>query len=80
MWPLRAVLSSWRRSNKDSNWRDALKDIISDNDTKKIPLSIRKSVDDVIKRLDLISSGHAECPVPKNESELLVWWATEPPK
>ena len=80
MWPLRAALASWRRSNQDSDWRDALKEIISDKDTKKTPLTVRKAVSDVMKRLELISSGHAECPVPKNESELLVWWATEPPK
>jgi hypothetical protein len=80
MWPLRAALSSWRRSNQDSDWRGALEEIITDNETRKVPLSIRKAVSDVVKRLELISSGHAECPVPKNENELLVWWATEPPK
>ena len=80
MWPLRAALSSWRRSNPDSDWREALKDIISHSDNKKVPLNTRKSVNDVIKRLHLISSGHAECPVPKNDEELLVWWSTEPPQ
>ena len=80
MWPLRAALSSWRRSNPDSDWREALKDIISHSGNKKVPLNTRKSVNDVIKRLHLISSGHAECPVPKNDEELLVWWSTEPPQ
>ena len=80
MWPLRAALASWRRSNQDSDWTDALKEIISDKDSKKVPLTVRKAISNVMKRLELISSGHAECPVPKNDSELLVWWATEPPK
>jgi len=80
MWPLRAALSSWRRSNPDSDWGEALTDLISHSDSKRVPLNIRKSVNDVIKRLHLISSGHAECPVPKNDEELLIWWATEPPK
>ena len=79
MWPLRSALASWRRANPEANWRDCLQEVISETETKKVPLQIRKSVQDVIERLRLISSGHAECPVPKTVDELLVWWATEPP-
>lgn len=80
MWPLRAALSSWRRANPDEEWENCLRDIILDTDEKKVPLQVRKAVQNVIQRLHLISSGHAECPVPQNEQELIVWWSTEPPE
>lgn len=80
MWPLRTALSSWRRANPESEWKSALEEIIIETETKKVSLQIRKAVNDVIERLKLISSGHAECPVPQNENELIIWWATEPPE
>ena len=80
MWPLRSALASWRRSNPDTDWKHALADVIQEKEGKKIPLQIRRAVKNVIERLHLISSGHAECPVPSSDEELLVWWATEPPK
>ena len=80
MWPLRAALGSWRRSNPDKDWKTALNDIIIGTEEKKPTPVIRKSVDFVIKRLELISSGHANCPVPKTNEELVVWWSVEPPK
>ena len=80
MWPLRAALGSWRRSNPDKDWKTALNDIIIGTEDKKPTPGIRKSVDFVIKRLELISSGHANCPVPKTNEELVVWWSVEPPK
>ena len=80
MWPLRTALSSWRRANPEGDWKDSLKEIIIERNQKKAPLQIRKAVKNVIERLTLISSGHAQCPVPKNEEELVVWWSTDPPK
>ena len=80
MWPLRIALASWRRSNPESDWANALSEIIQSTDDKKVPLQIRNAVKHVIERLKLISSGHAECPVPQNEEELVIWWATEPPQ
>tara|TARA_Y100000766_G_C18911960_1_gene608836 strand:- start:2986 stop:4338 length:1353 start_codon:yes stop_codon:yes gene_type:complete len=80
MWPLRIALASWRRSNPESDWANALSEIIQSTDEKKVPLQIRNAVKHVIERLNLISSGHAECPVPQNEEELVIWWATEPPQ
>ena len=80
MWPLRTALSSWRRANPEGDWKDSLKEIIIKRNQKKAPLQIRKAVKNVIERLTLISSGHAQCPVPKNEEELVVWWSTDPPK
>ena len=80
MWPLRIALASWRRSNPESDWANALSEIIQSTEEKKVPLQIRNAVKHVIERLNLISSGHAECPVPQNEEELVIWWSIEPPK
>ena len=80
MWPLRAALASWRRSNPEGHWKDALNDVIQATEEKRTPLQIRNAVEFVIERLRLISSGHAKCPVPKNETELLIWWAVKPPE
>tara|TARA_B100001996_G_scaffold286799_1_gene227029 strand:+ start:915 stop:2288 length:1374 start_codon:yes stop_codon:yes gene_type:complete len=80
MWPLRTALASWRRANPDSNWEDALAEITGTSDDKRSPPVIRRAINNVIARLELISSGHTECPVPKNEEELMVWWSMEPPK
>ena len=80
MWPLRIALASWRRSNPESDWANALSEIIQSTEEKKVPLQIRNAVKHVIERLNLISSGHAECPVPQNEDELVIWWSIEPPQ
>ena len=80
MWPLRIALASWRRSNPESDWANALSEIIQSTEDKKAPLHIRNAVKHVIERLTLISSGHAECPVPKSEEELVIWWSIEPPQ
>ena len=80
MWPLRVALASWRRSNPESDWANALSEIIQSTEEKKVPLQIRNAVKHVIERLNLISSGHAECPVPQNEEELVIWWSIEPPQ
>ena len=80
MWPLRVALASWRRSNPERDWANALPEIIQSTDEKKVPLQIRNAVEHVIERLTLISSGHAECPVPKTEEELVIWWSIEPPE
>jgi dTMP kinase len=80
MWPLRTALASWRRSNSEGLWENALKDILEFGSDKKAPLQVRMAVKSILERLHLISSGHAECPVPKNEEELLIWWSVKPPE
>jgi dTMP kinase len=80
MWPLRTALASWRRSNSEGHWENALKDILEFGSDKKAPLQVRIAVKSILERLHLISSGHAECPVPKNEEELLIWWSVKPPE
>ena len=79
MWPLRTALARWRRMNPDGSWRSALSDIIKPSGGSKMSAQIKFGLDNTIKRLELISSGHAECPVPKNAEELIIWWSTDPP-
>ena len=80
MWPLRSALGSWRRSNPDRDWKNAISDILQENDGRKPSLSVRKAVEFVFARLNLLSSGHANCPVPQSIEELVVWWSIEPPQ
>ena len=79
MWPLRPSLASWRRSNPNSNWEDSLPEILMHGTEKTPPLSIRKSVDKILKRLEMLTSGHENCPTPKNSDELIIWLKTKPP-
>ena len=80
MWPLRSSLASWRRGNPNSKWEDSLPEILMQGTGKKPPLSIRKSVDNILKRLEMLTSGHENCPTPSNIDELIIWWKTQPPK
>jgi len=80
MWPLRAALASWRRAKPQSDWVNALSEILNESEDKRPPPAIRRATKAVLDRLELISSGHANCPVPKNETELMIWWAMEPPQ
>ena len=80
MWPLRSSLASWRRGNPNSKWEDSLQEILMQGTGKKPPLSIRKSVDNILKRLEMLTSGHENCPTPSNIDELIIWWKTQPPK
>tara|TARA_B100000900_G_scaffold88258_3_gene71830 strand:+ start:13655 stop:15010 length:1356 start_codon:yes stop_codon:yes gene_type:complete len=80
MWPLRSSLASWRRGNPNSKWEDSLPEILMQGTGKKPPLSIRKSVENILKRLEMLTSGHENCPTPTNIDELIIWWKTQPPK
>ena len=78
MWPLRAALSSWRRSNPQGEWVDALKEILGENSTMSSK-GINQAISSIISRLELISSGHKDCPCPSDITELIAWWSTPPP-
>ena len=80
MWPLRASLASWRRVNINSDWDNALSDILMIKEEKNPPPSIRNSVQNVLSRLEMLTSGHEDCPTPSNIEELIIWWKTPPPK
>ena len=80
MWPLRSALASWRRVNPESDWENSLPEILMINEDKNPPLSIRKAIQNVLKRIEMLTSGHENCPTPSNIEELVVWWKTTPPK
>ena len=79
MWPLRTQLASWRRANPKANWSHALSAIASPEDGRTPPPVVRKGLEDIMKRLHMLSSGHEHCPVPNSVEELLAWWQIPPP-
>lgn len=79
MWPLRPQLASWRRANPKGNWSDALPAIAAPADGKTPPPAVRKGLEDIMKRLEMLSSGHEQCPVPETVEQLLAWWQLPPP-
>ena len=79
MWPLRPQLASWRRANPKGNWSGALPAIAAPADGKTPPPAVRKGLEDIMKRLEMLSSGHEQCPVPETVEQLLAWWQLPPP-
>ena len=79
MWPLRAQLASWRRANPEAEWSDALPAIALPEDGRTPPPAVRKGLEDITKRLHMLSSGHENCPVPSSVEELVAWWQLPPP-
>ncbi|MFL2949525.1 MAG: dTMP kinase [Candidatus Poseidoniaceae archaeon] len=79
MWPLRAQLASWRRANPKQDWGAALPAIASPQDGKTPPPAVRRGLENIIKRLQMLTSGHENCPVPETVEELLAWWRLTPP-
>ncbi|MDA8802118.1 dTMP kinase [Candidatus Poseidoniales archaeon] len=79
MWPLRAQLASWRRANPDAEWSDALPAVALPEDGRTPPPAVRKGLEDITKRLQMLSSGHKNCPVPTSVEELVAWWQLPPP-
>ena len=79
MWPLRSNLASWRRANPSKPWESALRELIVVEKGKQPRPSIRRAISNICKRLEMLSSGHENCPVPSTAEELLAWWETPPP-
>ena len=79
MWPLRDQIASWRRANPNAEWIDALPAIALPEDGRTPPPAVRKGLEDITKRLHMLSSGHENCPVPTSVEELVAWWQLPPP-
>ena len=79
MWPLRAQLASWRRANPEAEWSDALPAVALPEDGRTPPPAVRKGLEDITKRLHMLSSGHENCPVPSSVEELVAWLQLPPP-
>lgn len=83
MRPLMGEFAIWRRRNPDTDWSQALSEILYEsgkNKSKALRQELEESVTAIIDRLSLLTSGHVGCPAPTNLEELLVWWSTTPPK
>ena len=78
MWPARSMFLSWRRANPTTSWTEAFGEIFGADETQ-LSVSHRKIVEQISRRLTILTSGHTGCPIPKNFSELMVWWSTDPP-
>ncbi len=78
IWPMRQALASWRRSNPEKKWKEVLKELIEDPGNRSAT-EIRRTLEEIIQRLEILSSGHAGCPTPENIEQLLIWWVTPPP-
>ena len=80
MWPLRSNLASWRRANPEADWETALRSLLVPEEGRQPRPSVRKAIEHICKRLEMLSSGHENCPVPTTIDEILAWWETPPPK
>jgi dTMP kinase len=79
MWPLRTNLASWRRANPEAEWESALRTLLVPDEGRQPRPSIRRAIERICKRLEMLSSGHENCPVPTTIDEILAWWETPPP-
>ena len=75
MWPIRTPLSSWRKSNPDKNWEEGLEETLQNMQQ----VQAKKTVENIIERLKILTSGHENCPVPEDIEQLLIWWSMPPP-
>jgi dTMP kinase len=78
LWPARQLFSGWRRANPESDWSVAFESIFGTS-TSDLPPSQQKMIQQISMRLEILTSGHTGCPVPKNVEEMNVWWSMEPP-
>ena len=74
MWPFRVALSRWRKNNPNAAWEQALEAILQHRNAQ-----VATAIENSIQRLQILTSGHENCPVPQNADQLMVWWSTPPP-
>ena len=80
MWPIRRELSSWRKANKESKWEEAIEDIFLLGEEKSLSPKLKLAFENIKLRLNILSSGHVNCPVPQSPEELSIWWKLQPPE
>ncbi|CAI8234184.1 MAG: Thymidylate kinase [Methanobacteriota archaeon] len=69
--PLIQPLNTWRRRNKDSNWDNAMSDLVKFAEKDR---NFSLAIDAVIARLKLLGSGNPDKKVPEDYSSLVSWW------
>ena len=67
--------SKFRKSNPNKKWEDGLYEILHSMQQGQA----KKTVENIIERLKILTSGHENCPVPENSEQLLIWWSMPPP-
>ncbi|HIG02891.1 MAG TPA: dTMP kinase [Candidatus Poseidoniales archaeon] len=83
MWPLMGEIAAWRRRNTSKNWDEALIDILKPikvDSKKKSALELQAKIEAIFGRLDMLTSGHKDCPAPMSIEQLLAWWKTAIPE
>ena len=71
IWPIRNEIGNWRKDNPKSSWDNALSDIFESMDKSG---SIIMS-NQIVTRLDALTSGKSGKGAPKTINELCKWWA-----
>jgi hypothetical protein len=70
MWPIRNEIGSWRKSNPNSDWSDALMEIFSALDEYDADLKFNQ----IITRLSALTSGKSGKETPTDLEGLISWW------
>ena len=69
--PLIQSLNSWRRKNKDSDWSEAMADLIK---FAEVDQDFSLAINSVFDRLKLLGSGVPGNKIPNDYSSLISWW------
>ncbi len=70
LWPLKELLSEWRRDHPSSSWKHALTGIMGSRPSADIV----ERMDACLSRLALLGSGQNEKTPPSTRAELVDWW------
>ena len=69
--PLVQPLNTWRRKNRDSDWSEAMGDLVSYAEKDE---TFSLAIDAVISRFKLLGSGVPNMEAPTDYSSLVSWW------
>jgi len=69
--PLVQPLNTWRRKNRDSDWSEAMGDLVSYAEKDE---TFSLAIDAVISRFKLLGSGVPNMDAPTDYSSLVSWW------
>ena len=72
IWPIRNEVTSWRKSNPKSDWNNSLEEIFNAMDDSHSKTKFNQ----ILIRLDALTSGKSGKNTPKKADELFNWWKT----
>lgn len=82
MWPLMGEMAAWRRKNTNKDWLNALEEILKPtivDAKKKSAVELQAKAEAIFDRLEMLTSGHKNCPSPSTVEQLITWWKTPIP-